>query len=91
MKITINKALSMISSVKERISELVALRQSVANITRFGDLRENTIEPQYNIKDLDNHIVILRKWLLEVDSEIKGANAVNTIEVSNRDILTPLT
>lgn len=91
MRITINKALSMITTVKERIGELVALRQSVANITRFGELRENTIEPQYNIKDLDNHIVMLRKWLLEVDSNTKAANAVNTIEVPDTDILSPLT
>lgn len=90
MRITINKALSMVTTVKERIAELIQLRQSVATVTRFID-KQTTIEPQYNIRDLDNHIVLLRKWLLEVDSNVKAANAINTIEIPDTDVLSPLT
>jgi hypothetical protein len=83
MDITINRALILSKSFKERISDLKHLRTEVSTTKRswLGDNREDKI-PMYDVKLLDNKILNLQKLLYKIETSIKGSNNIATIEVT---------
>ena len=90
---TINEALSLVKVVKERLAELKNLRDRVAvKETTLFDQREKTVEPQYDVKEVDKKIAELETFLFKADSKIKQANATTQInlEYSVGDLLKPL-
>ena len=94
-KMTINEALSLITIVKKRVSELQTLRSDVATTktsSYFEPKKEEKIEPNYDIKAVDKKIVELETFLFKADSRIKQSNANTQIEIAGEvdKLLEPL-
>ncbi len=92
-KYTINRALVLQKSIRERLAELRQLRASVAvNETWFQGENRRENKANYDIKAVDKKCVELENFLLDVDSLIKQSNAVSTIEldVDVKALLSPL-
>ena len=94
---TINEGISLQKAVRDRVSELKVLRDKVAvkqTTTWFNDKdKKEDVEPQYDVKLVDKKIVELGLFLYKLDSKIKHANAVTTInglEVDVDVLLAPL-
>jgi hypothetical protein len=83
-KLTVNSAMSLMKTLRERVSSLKALRQQVAVQTkqtwRTGETVDETI-PQYDVKKVDQKIMELENVLFQIDSAIKQKNAVTKIDV----------
>jgi hypothetical protein len=95
--VTINKLLSLMKIVRERVNELRSLRSQVAVkekylYTRLEDKEMSRVqEPQYDVKAVDQKITILENFLYLADSEIKASNARTEINVEiPSDLLNPL-
>jgi len=90
---TINEALALVKIAKERLRELKDLRDKVSTrtITSY-DGKETTIEPEYDVKQVDKKIAEIETFLFEADSKIKKANATTevSIEYSVGSLLQPL-
>jgi hypothetical protein len=86
-KVTISEALSCMKTLKERHSELVALRNENSNTrTRhygMGGDKTDKIEPVYDVKKLDALVGQVAKEIRKLDVAIKNANA--TLEVPTYD------
>lgn len=83
MKISINKALVLGKTVRERINDLKSLRQNVSSRrTIFGDTREIT-EPTYDIKELDKRILKLQSIGFSIETAIKEANNIVTVDLED--------
>ena len=95
MGITVNQILVLMKAVRERLNSLKSLATQVStrDIYLYGDNREKTSEPQYDIKEVDKKVVQLEKWLFKADAAIKQANAVTIVDVeADVDVLLdPLT
>ena len=92
MELTINEALALKTTVQERITDLKSLRNEVATKKRFfGDDNSQT-EPRYDVKKVDEKLMKLEIWKLNVDQAIKQSNANTKITVIGEivDLLTPL-
>jgi hypothetical protein len=90
---TINRALVLGKAVRERLAELRALRNSIATTeTWYQAENRRETKPNYDVKEVDKKCVELENFLLDLDSEIKQSNAINTIniDVDVKTLLTPL-
>ena len=94
-KLTVNELMALMKTVRERVSSLKTLRQQVAvkekNIWRGSD-EEKIVEPQYDVKAVDNKIMKLENFLFRADSKIKTANAKTEVDlvVDVDELLEPL-
>lgn len=84
--ITINEALALVKAVKQRKSSLEALRGQVAQKETLWGTKEKTVEPQYDVKEVDRKITELDLFLYKVDSAIKSSNAVTNIDIKELDV-----
>lgn len=89
---TINEVFVAMKVVRERITDLKALRGQIAVKETFYGTKEKTSEPLYDIKKADKKIVELQNWLNVTDAKIKMSNAVTQIDVELNmdDLLSPL-
>ena len=96
---TINEAMVLLRTIRERISSLSSIRNANATRTRTfsylggGEPKEQiTVEPQYDPKAVDAKIVELEGMLFKIDTAIKRANAKTEIgiEVDIDKILEPI-
>ena len=79
MQLTINKALVMGKTIRERINDLKTLRQGVTTKrTLFTEQREVT-EPTYDIRELDKRILNLQKIAFQLESAIKEQNNITFV------------
>jgi len=94
---TINEALAVGKSVRERITDLEEMRrQSVVETKHYdidGKLRQDS-KVLVDVKDIDKRIVLLQNFLLKVDASVKKANAVTAVpelvDVNVDTLLAPL-
>jgi flagellar biosynthesis chaperone FliJ len=91
MTITINQALVLGKTIRQRLGELQNLRNSVANSETRYMMNNEKIEtkPQYNIKEVDKKVVELENFIYNLDAAIKQSNAT-TIVVIDADVKTLL-
>jgi len=89
---TVNELLSLMKIVRERASELKALRSQLSVKERWMTTSEKIVEPQYNVKLVDTKIVELQNFLFLADSKIKTINARTEVdfEINVSDLLSPL-
>lgn len=81
MQLTINKALVMGKTIRERINDLKTLRQGVTTKrTMFTEQREVT-EPTYDIRELDKRILNLQKVAYQLESAIKEQNNITFVYI----------
>ena len=86
---TINEAMVLQKTIKERVNELRRLRDSVATerTTIYpwagsGDKeKREEVTVKYDIKLLDKKVTELELFLFKVDSKIKQANAKTEIDL----------
>ena len=81
-EISINQGLAWLSTLKERHSELVGLRNqnSSTRIRRWGETKEDVVEkPTYNVVELDALIGKIALEISRLDDAIKTTNAETTI------------
>jgi len=95
-RLTVNGAMSLMKTLRERVSSLKALSQQVSIVTRqtwkaSGELAEETI-PQYDVKKVDAKVMHLENILFRIDSAIKQKNAITKldIDVDVDELLKPL-
>lgn len=89
---TINSALVLIKTLRQRQASLEELRNKVSTIDRWMTEKEKIVEPQYDVRKVDAKAVKLANAILILDSAIKGSNAVTNIRVSlsTEDLLSPI-
>lgn len=87
-KITVNSAMILQKTVKERVAELRALRSQTATEKTTTYWHESAsrqpveeIKVKYDIRLLDKKITTLENFLFRLDSAIKQSNAKTEIEV----------
>lgn len=97
MKITINQALVLGKTIKERINELRSLRNSSLTRVIYFDTvdssKEKRVEePQYDPKKVDRKCVELENFIFAMDSAIKQANAQTIVDIDGdvKTLLSPL-
>jgi len=94
MKITINQALVLGKTIRQRLSELQGLRDRVSTKeTRWMGADKTETTPQYDVKEVDKKIVEMENFMFSLDSAIKQANAITVVEVDAdvKILLAPLT
>lgn len=93
MKITVNSAMVLQKALRGRLGELSSLRSECAKSETYYGEPKKVIEPKYDIKALDKRCVELENALLDIDTAIKGSNAITTIEIEadKSVLLAPLT
>ncbi len=95
-KMSINQILSLTKIIRERLSELRSLRQSLATkeTNYFGDQEQKRKEiiPQFDVLKVDRKIIELENFLFLADSSIKTSNAITKLdfEINVTDLLKPL-
>ena len=89
---TINEVFVAMKVVRERITDLKALRGQIAVKETFFGAKEKTNEPLYDVKKVDKKIVELQNWLNVTDAKIKMSNAITQVDVELNmdDLLSPL-
>lgn len=85
MKVSVNELLVQIKMARQRINELVRLRDANSvkeTTTYFGqDNKEVKKEPQYSAIEVDRKISKLERFVYKSDANVKASNAVTQIEV----------
>ena len=81
-QMTINQTLVLTKAVRERVNELRSLRTETAKVERwYGNENNKVIEPQYDVKKVDQKITELERFLFRADAKIKASNAVTAIDI----------
>ena len=87
-KITINEAMCLQKTIKERVAELRNLRSSVATEKKTtypwqeGEFKKvEEIVVKYDIKALDKKITEIELFLYKLDAKIKQSNAKTEIDI----------
>ena len=86
---TVNEAMVLVRVIKERVSELRMLRNSVATerVTEYpdwgGDSKKKleSVVVKYDIKVLDKRVTELELFLYKADAMIKQSNAMTEIKL----------
>jgi hypothetical protein len=87
MKMTVNEAMVLQRTLKERVAELRNLRSSVATerTTHYpwaeGKEKIENVVVKYDIKALDKKVTQIELVLYKMDARIKQSNAVTELEV----------
>ena len=77
---TICECLVLIKAVQARIGELSALRNEVAGTKTYFEPKK-TIEPNYDVKKVDQQITNLRRWLYRAEAKVKQVNAITQVDI----------
>lgn len=80
MNLTISSALSTEKILRTRLNQLNELKNEVSRRTRFADPNQ-TVEPTYEVKDVDKKIVDINRALLKIDMKVKEVNAKTSLDV----------
>ena len=88
----ISEALVLLKTIQKRKNELLKLRDNVSNKEWYPDSKK-TIEPQYDVKEVDMKIVQLETMEYNIERRVKNANACTKIdfECDIKQILSPIT
>ena len=80
---TINELLVLIKAIRERVNGLKSLRSqvSVKESYLYGKEEKKVIEPQYDVKKVDQKISELETWIFRADSAIKQKNAITEVKI----------
>lgn len=88
MSLSINEAMCLQKSVRERASELKTLRDKVAveKTTSYpwdnsGKEKREDVVVKYDVKLVDKKIVQLELFLFKLESAIKQANAITKLDI----------
>lgn len=81
MKVTINELLVLQKAVRERSNSLKGLRSEVSKKERYFGTDNKVIEPQYDVKKVDQKITELETFLFKADASVKKSNAVTEVEL----------
>ena len=88
-QVTINEALLWLKTLKERHTELVALRnENSATTKRFFGAdadKESLREPVYDVKGLDKMITRVAREVNKLEQAIKATNATTTVTGYDKD------
>jgi hypothetical protein len=89
---TINEALIMMKTAKERLASLRHLRNQVSVKETFFSAKEKMVEPIYDVRAVDEKIVQLENFVYMTEAAIKASNAKTTIHVTHEmgELLSPL-
>ena len=89
MDITINEGLTWLKTLRERHTELVALRNENSAVTtrRFGvgGDKETERKPVYDVKALDKMVTRVAREVQMLEQAIKSTNATTTIVGYSKD------
>ena len=93
MKITVNAAMVLQKALRGRLAELSSLRSACSSSETYFGTPNRVVEPKYDVKVLDKKCVELENALLDIDTAIKGSNAIVTIDIAadKNVLLAPLT
>ena len=97
--ITVNEAMALQKAIQSRLHQLRSLRNDVAvrRDTRWIGVSERdkqeTIEPQFDVKEVDKKVTELELVLFKIDAAIKQSNALTKLELvlDAEKLLSPLT
>lgn len=83
---TVNEAMVLVKVVKERLNDLKRIREQVvvkstSRRSYNGETVEDNVQPQYEVRAVDNKITELQNFLFLTDASIKQANAMTQINV----------
>lgn len=94
---TVNEAMVLIKTVRERMQDLKQIRLSVTVKTKtrrnYGnESTEEDNEPQYDAKAVDRKVTELQNFIFLADAKIKQANARTEIDLDTDvgNLLAPL-
>jgi hypothetical protein len=89
---TINEALIMIKTTKDRLASLRQLRSQVSVKETFFGTKERLVEPQYDVRAVDAKVVQLENFIYTTEAAIKASNARTKVQVTNEmgELLSPL-
>ncbi len=89
---TINEALIMMKTAKDRLASLRQLRNQVSVKETFFGTREKLVEPQYDVRAVDSKVVELENFIYITEAAIKASNAKTMIQVTHEmgELLSPL-
>lgn len=92
MKLSVNAAMVLQKALRGRLGELSSLRTTCAAKETYYGEKNKVIEPLYDVKVLDGRCVAIENALLDMDTAIKGSNAITIIEVDvdKAALLSPL-
>ncbi|MCK9596701.1 hypothetical protein M0R19_05915 [Candidatus Pacearchaeota archaeon] len=80
-EVTVNRLLVVMTNVRQRLNELIALRGEVSKKEHYYGDTEKVSEPLYDVKKVDEKIVELRKFLFEADASLKEVNAKTKVKI----------
>ena len=81
---SINELLVLMKTIRERVNSLKTLRSqvSVKESYLYSRDEKKIIEPQYDVKKVDQKISELETWLFRADSAIKQSNALTKVDIT---------
>lgn len=89
MEITINEALTWLKTLRERHTELVALRNenSATHTRRFGVAgdKETERKPVYDVKALDKMVTRVAREVQKLEQAVKITNATTKVTGYEKD------
>lgn len=92
--LTINEAMVTQKMLRGRLGALSSLRSQCAtkDVYYGGGERERTVEPQYDIKDLDKRCVEIENAMHDIEAKIKQSNALTKINIDCdvKELMEPL-
>jgi hypothetical protein len=91
MEMTINEAMVKLKVLKGRLGELSHLRSESATRETWREPNK-TIEPVYDVKDLDRRCTEIELAIMDIDTSIKQSNALTRIKIEAdvKALLSPL-
>jgi len=80
--LTINEALVILNTLRERHKELADLRDTNRNARVYGIRtdKEYVEQPTYDVKQIDKMMAALSKEIRKIDAAIKQANANTKVD-----------
>ena len=94
-EITINEALVLLNTLRERKNGLKDLRKDTSrrSYIMYGEEEKKVTEPQYDCKLVDKKITAITNGILKMETRIKQSNAItkiNTDEIDIDSLLSPI-
>lgn len=77
---TVNDALTLMSHVRSRVSDLEKLRSEISTRTIFMS-SEQREEVQFDPTKVEEEISRLKLWLIQADMKIKASNAITELQL----------
>ena len=85
MEITVSNALLLLKQIRQRISDLVELRNKVSVEEHWMTATQKTVTPKYDVKKVDERIAKLKEMEYMLDNAIKAHNAQSVINIETID------